>query len=199
MRLVVMASGRGSNLQAILDAIASRRLDAEVAAVVSDQEGAAALDRAERAGVRGIVVRRSDFGSRREWDRALGNTVEGLKPDLVVLAGFMRILKPEFLDRLPGKVINIHPSLLPSFPGLEAQKQALDYGVKYSGCTVHYVDEGCDSGPIIDQRVVQVLPDDDVESLSDRILKQEHELLVDVLVRLAAQRKGCSPCQYVGR
>lgn len=188
MRLVVLASGRGSNLQAIIDAVACGSLDVQLAGVVSDQPGAAALARAAAAGVSTAEVPRAGYGSRSQWEFALADTVASLSPDLVVLAGFMRILSPVFLERFGGQVINIHPSLLPSFPGLEAQRQALARGVKYSGCTVHYVDAGCDSGPIIAQRVVPVLEEDDVESLSARILEQEHELLVEVLRGFAARR-----------
>jgi len=134
-------------------------------------------------------VRRRDYPSRAEFELALAGAVERARPDLVVLAGFMRLLGPAFLDRFPGRVINIHPSLLPAFPGLEAQKQALEYGVRFTGCTVHYVDYGMDSGAIIDQRVVEVMPGDDGDSLSARILEQEHELLVDVIRRIGAQMK----------
>jgi phosphoribosylglycinamide formyltransferase-1 len=187
MRLVVLASGRGSNLQAIIDACARGTLDAHVAGVVSDQPGAAALERASAARIRAVAVPRANYGSRSRWEEALAEVVASLNPHLVVLAGFMRILSPVFIERFGGNVINIHPSLLPSFPGLEAQKQALDRGVKYSGCTVHFVDSGCDTGPIIAQRVVPVLEGDDVESLSSRILEQEHELLVEVLRDFAAR------------
>ncbi|NLH88096.1 MAG: phosphoribosylglycinamide formyltransferase [Firmicutes bacterium] len=186
MRMVVLVSGRGSNLQAILDAIEDGRLAAEVAAVISDVPDAYALKRAERAGVPTYCIEKRDYSSRADFETALADCAEGARPDLIVLAGFMRVLGEAFLDRFPGKVINIHPSLLPSFRGLEAQRQALEAGVRYAGCTVHFVDLGVDSGLIIDQRVVRVLPGDDVETLSARILEQEHDLLVDVIRRFGA-------------
>ncbi|MDD4337338.1 MAG: phosphoribosylglycinamide formyltransferase, partial [Firmicutes bacterium] len=131
-------------------------------------------------------VERRDHSSRADFETALADCAEEAEPDLIVLAGFMRVLGRGFLDRFSGKVINIHPSLLPSFRGLEAQRQALEAGVRYAGCTVHFVNLGVDSGPIIDQRVVPVLPEDDVETLSARILEQEHDLLVDVIRRFGA-------------
>jgi len=189
IRLAVLVSGRGSNLQAIVDAARAGRLQASVEVVVSDVADAPALARARAGGIPAAVVRRRDYPSRAEFELALAGAVERARPDLVVLAGFMRLLGPAFLDRFPGRVINIHPSLLPAFPGLEAQKQALEYGVRFTGCTVHYVDYGMDSGAIIDQRVVEVMPGDDGDSLSARILEQEHELLVDVIRRIGAQMK----------
>jgi len=170
-----------------VDAVRAGRLQASVEVVVSDVADAPAVARAREGGVPAAVVRRRDYPSRAEFELALAGAVEKARPDLVVLAGFMRLLGPAFLDRFPGRVINIHPSLLPAFPGLEAQKQALEYGVKFSGCTVHYVDYGMDSGAIIDQRVVEVMPGDDVDSLSARILEQEHELLVGVIGRMGEQ------------
>jgi len=184
----VLVSGRGSNLQAIVDAVRAGRLQASVEIVASDVADAPAVARARAGGVPAAVVRRRDYPSRAEFELALAGAVEKARPDLVVLAGFMRLLGPAFLDRFRGRVINIHPSLLPAFPGLEAQKQALEYGVRFTGCTVHYVDYGMDSGAIIDQRVVEVIPGDDVDSLSARILEQEHELLVDVIGRFAQHR-----------
>ena len=188
IRLAVLVSGRGSNLQAIVDAVRAGRLQASVEIVASDVADAPAVARARAGGVPAAVVRRRDYPSRAEFELALAGAVEKARPDLVVLAGFMRLLGPAFLDRFRGRVINIHPSLLPAFPGLEAQKQALEYGVRFTGCTVHYVDYGMDSGAIIDQRVVEVIPGDDVDSLSARILEQEHELLVDVIGRFAQHR-----------
>lgn len=183
-RLAVLVSGRGSNLQAIMDASRDGILDAFVVSVISDVPDAPALERARALGIPAAAVRRQDYSSRAEFEAALANAAERARPDLIVLAGFMRLLGPEFLDRFSGRVVNIHPSLLPAFPGLEAQRQALEYGVKFTGCTVHYVDYGMDSGTIIDQRVVAVMPGDDVDSLSARILEQEHELLVDVIRRI---------------
>lgn len=190
IRLAVLVSGRGSNLQAIVDAVRAGLLQVSVEIVVSDVADAPAVARARAGGIPAAVVRRRDYSSRAEFELALAGTVETARPDLVVLAGFMRLLGPAFLDRFPGRVINIHPSLLPAFPGLEAQRQALEYGVRFTGCTVHYVDYGMDSGSIIDQRVVEVMPGDDVDSLSARILKEEHELLVDVIRRFAGQMGG---------
>jgi phosphoribosylglycinamide formyltransferase-1 len=190
IRLAVLVSGRGSNLQAIMDAVRAGHLDASIEIVVSDVADAPAIARALAGGIPVAVVRRRDYVSRAEFEAALAGAVEKARPDLIVLAGFMRLLGPAFLDRFPGRVINIHPSLLPAFPGLEAQRQALEYGVKFTGCTVHYVDYGMDSGAVIDQRVVEVMPGDDVDSLSARILQQEHDLLVDVIRRLAQQMCG---------
>ncbi len=203
IRLAVLVSGRGSNLQAIVDAVRAGRLEASVEIVVSDVADAPAVARARACGIPAAVVRRRDYPSRAEFELALAGAVERARPDLVVLAGFMRLLGATFLDRFPGRVINIHPSLLPAFPGLEAQRQALEYGVRFTGCTVHYVDYGMDSGAIIDQRVVEVMPGDDVDILSARILEQEHELLVDVIGRLGEQMNrrvsGHTGCEVGGK
>ena len=180
-RIVVLASGRGTNLQAIIDASESGRLLGKVVALVSDSPDAVALERARRHGIPQVVVDRKSYASKNEFDLGLLEAVRRLSRDLVVLAGFMRLLGRSFLERFPGKVINIHPSLLPAFKGLQAQKQALDYGVKYAGCTVHFVDEGVDTGPIIGQRVVPVLPDDTEDTLAARILVEEHSLLVECI------------------
>ncbi|MGE5586878.1 MAG: phosphoribosylglycinamide formyltransferase [Clostridia bacterium] len=186
--IVVMASGRGTNFQAIIDAAGRGRLQARVAGLVCDNPGALALGRAAAHGVPCAVVVREAYPSRDAFERALVCAVREFDPDLVVLAGFMRVLGRTFLEAFPGRIINIHPSLLPAFRGLEAQRQALEYGVKYSGCTVHFVDAGVDTGPIIGQRVVPVMPDDTVESLSARILEQEHELLVECIGAIAEGR-----------
>jgi phosphoribosylglycinamide formyltransferase-1 len=180
-RIVVLASGRGTNLQAIIDASESGRLLGKVVALVSDSPDAVALERARRHGIPQVVVDRKSYASKNEFDLGLLEAVRRLSPDLVVLAGFMRLLGRSFLERFPGKVINIHPSLLPAFKGIHAQKQALDYGVKYAGCTVHFVDEGVDTGPIIGQRAVPVLPDDTEDTLAARILVEEHSLLVECI------------------
>lgn len=187
-RIVVMASGRGTNFQAIIDAVERGRLRAQVAGLVCDNPDAPALGRAAAHGIPAVVVTREGYPSRAEFERALVGAARGFSPDLVVLAGFMRILGKTFLEAFPGRVINIHPSLLPAFRGLEAQRQALEYGVRYSGCTVHFVDEGMDTGPILGQRVVPVMPDDTVESLAARILEQEHELLVECIEAIAEGR-----------
>ncbi len=180
-RIVVLASGRGTNFQAIIDASESGRLSGEVVGLVSDNPNAAALERARRHGIPQVVVERKSSPSKREFDRCLREAVRQFAPDLAVLAGFMRLLGRDFLDEFQGKVINIHPSLLPAFRGLDAQKQALDYGVRYTGCTVPFVDEGTDTGPIIGQRVVPVMPDDTEYTLTARILVKEHALMVECI------------------
>lgn len=195
MRIAVLASGRGSNLQAILDAIERKRLNIEVAAVISDQVGAKALDKAAEWGIRSYVLAAADFSNRREYDLALTKLVEETEVDYVALAGFMRIVGQEFVNRFTNRIINIHPSLLPAFPGLAAQQQALEYGVKVSGCTVHFVDLGMDTGPIIAQAAVPVEDDDTVDSLSARILQQEHRLypfVLDLLAKDKVEIKGRS-------
>jgi phosphoribosylglycinamide formyltransferase-1 len=189
LELGVLVSGSGTNLQAILDAVAGGELDARVRIVVSNKPGVLALERAERAGVPRLVIRHQDFGSREDFDRELVSALQGAGARLVVLAGFMRVLTPGFLRAFPGRVVNIHPSLLPSFPGVRAQAQALAHGVKVTGCTVHFVDEGVDTGPIIAQRAVPVLDADTATTLTTRILEQEHSLLVEALRRLAARQE----------
>ncbi len=186
--LVVLASGRGTNFQAIVDAAERGRLSAVVAGLVSDNPEASVLERAARHRIPRAVVSREAYPSRREFERALVDAVMRFAPDLIVLAGFMRVLGDLFLSAFPGRIINIHPSLLPAFPGLDAQRQALEYGVRYSGCTVHFVDGGVDTGPIIGQRVVPVMPDDTVDVLADRILVQEHELLVECIEAMVEGR-----------
>ena len=181
LRLGVLVSGRGSNLQAILDAIENRSLDAKVELVISNKPGAQALDRAQSAGVETCVISHKDFDGREAFDAALAKKLLAHGVEWVVLAGFMRVLTPVFIQRMQGRIINIHPALLPSFPGVHAQQQALDYGVKITGCTVHLIDEGVDTGPIIAQRAVEVRDGDDDDSLSARILVQEHDLMVTVL------------------
>lgn len=187
-RIVVLASGRGTNFQAIIDASESGRLSGEVVGLVSDNPNAAALERARRHGIPQVVVERKSYPSKREFECGLREAVRQFSPDLVVLAGFMRLLGRDFLDEFSEKVINIHPSLLPAFRGLDAQKQALEYGVRYTGCTVHFVDEGTDTGPIIGQRVVPVMPDDTEDTLAARILVEEHSLMVECINALLAGR-----------
>ncbi len=189
LELGVLVSGSGTNLQAILDAVAGGELDARVRIVVSNKPGVLALERAERAGVPSLVIRHQDFGTREDFDHELVSALQGAGARLVVLAGFMRVLTPGFLRAFPGRVVNIHPSLLPSFPGVRAQAQALAHGVKVTGCTVHFVDEGVDTGPIIAQRAVPVLDADTATTLTTRILEQEHSLLVEALRRLAARQE----------
>jgi len=188
LNLGVLVSGVGSNLQAILDAIAAGTLNAQVKVVIANRPGAPALDRARAAGIPALTIPHKDFTSREAFDRALVSALREADVHWVVLAGFMRVLTPEFLDAFQGRIINIHPSLLPAFPGVDAAKQALDYGVKLTGCTVHFVDQGVDSGKIIAQRAVAVEASDDVASLGARIHAAEHELFVSVLREIAAGR-----------
>ena len=175
-RIGILISGRGSNMVALVDAVGDGRIpNAEIAVVISDQADARGLVKARDRGIETVVIERS--GRRREeHDREIVTALQERRVDLVCLAGYMRVLSGEFLKAFPRRILNIHPSLLPSFPGLEAQKQALDSRSRVSGCTVHFVDETLDGGPIIAQRVVPVLDDDTVESLSVRILAEEHQL-----------------------
>jgi phosphoribosylglycinamide formyltransferase-1 len=185
VRVAVLVSGGGTNLQALIDARAD--LGAELALVVSNHGDAFALTRAARAGVATEVLSHR-FVTRETFDTALRDLLLARSIDLVVLAGFMRLLTPTFLDAFPDRVVNVHPSLLPAFPGVDAQAQALAYGVRFTGCTVHFVDAGTDTGPIIAQAVVPVRDDDDVERLRARILAEEHRLLPAVVRDLAAGR-----------
>ncbi|MDR1621247.1 MAG: nicotinate-nucleotide--dimethylbenzimidazole phosphoribosyltransferase [Synergistaceae bacterium] len=185
MKLGVLVSGRGSNLQAILDAIAAGTLNAEVAAVVSDKPDAPALRRVE-ADIAVVVDRKAHLNAV-DFEDAIASVLEERGVQLVVLAGFMRVLSPAFVRRFAGRIFNIHPSLLPSFPGLHGQRQALEHGVKVSGCTVHLVDETLDGGPILAQAAVPVFPDDTEESLSRRILKEEHRLLPETIGQFASR------------
>ncbi len=172
--LGVLISGRGSNLQAILDGARQGELEARVGIVLSNVATAAGLSRAKEAGVPTTVIDHKDFSSREEFDRAVVDELKKHEVDVVCLAGFTRLLSPFFVRAFPGRILNIHPSLLPSFPGLNAQRQALEHGVKVSGCTVHIVDEQLDHGPIVLQTSVPVRDDDTEETLSARILKEEH-------------------------
>jgi phosphoribosylglycinamide formyltransferase 1 len=173
-RLGVLISGRGSNLQAIIDALAENRLDANIAVVISNQENAGGLDRARRAGIETLTLSHRGWPTRDDYDRALVAELRKRNVRLVCLAGFMRKVGAPLIEAFPNSVLNIHPSLLPSFPGLHAQQQALDHGVKASGVTVHFVTSDLDDGPIIVQRVVPVLDDDTEETLAGRILIEEH-------------------------
>jgi phosphoribosylglycinamide formyltransferase 1 len=172
--LGLLVSGNGSNLQVFIDKIESGELNVRIACVVSNNADAFALTRAKAHAIPGIVHTYSGFNGRREYDAALVNILRGYGVELVVLAGFMRILSDIMVNAFPNAIMNIHPALLPAFPGLHAQQQALDYGVKYSGCTVHFVDCGTDTGPIILQAVVPVKQDDTEETLSARIQAEEH-------------------------
>ncbi|HVP58571.1 MAG TPA: phosphoribosylglycinamide formyltransferase [bacterium] len=190
IRIGVLVSGRGSNLQAIIDSIRSRRLDAEIAVVISDVADAPALDRARAAGIEARYVTPGPKRSRLSDDAEaeIISILDGADVGLVALAGFMRILSPAFVRHFRHRIVNIHPALLPSFPGLHVQKQALDYGVKFSGCTVHFVNEGVDTGPIIIQAAVPVLDDDTEQSLSERILREEHRIYTEAIKLFAEGR-----------
>ncbi|MFH0862993.1 MAG: phosphoribosylglycinamide formyltransferase [Candidatus Altiarchaeota archaeon] len=171
----VLSSGRGSNLQAIIDSVESEFIPrSRIVAVISDKADAYALERAKSHGIEALHVDPEDFMTRQEYDRKVADLLIRRKTDLVLLAGYMRIVTPVLLDAFKNRVMNIHPALLPSFPGLHAQKQAIEYGVKVAGCTVHFVDSEVDHGPIIVQAAVPVLEDDTEESLAKRILEQEH-------------------------
>jgi phosphoribosylglycinamide formyltransferase-1 len=186
-RLVVLASGSGTTLQALLDTSETASFGARVVAVGSDRTGIEALDRAERAGVVTFICRTSQYGDRDAWDAALTDLVAAYEPDVVISAGFMKLVGKQFLSRFGGRFVNSHPSLLPAFPGMQGARDALDYGVKITGCTLFIVDEGVDSGPIIAQRAVPVLDDDDERSLHERIKIVEREMLVEYIGRMARE------------
>lgn len=188
LKLAVLASGSGSNLQAMIDAIAAGALPAKIQLVLSDKADAFALERAKQAGIPTVVISPQAFATREEYDRQVVAAIRQYEVDVVALAGYMRIVTPGFLQAFPQRVVNIHPALLPAFPGLHGQRQAWEYGVKVSGCTVHFVDEGTDTGPIIAQATVPVLDTDDADTLAARILEQEHRLYPHVLKLLAEGR-----------
>jgi phosphoribosylglycinamide formyltransferase 1 len=180
-RIGVLLSGRGSNFEALADSVSAGRIPStEIAIVISNKPAALGLERAESRGIptRAIPSKGLD---RETYDRQVVAVLQEYKVDLICLAGYMRLLSPYFVAAFPQRILNIHPSLLPSFPGLESQKQALDYGVKFAGCTVHFVDENLDAGPIILQAVVPVLDADDEHTLSDRILKEEHRIYTEAV------------------
>ena len=174
-RLGILISGRGSNFVAIADAIAAGKLDAEIAIVISNQPDVPGLRLAKERRLKYVYLSPEGL-TREQYDDLIAEELKKYWVDLVVLAGYMRILTPGFVQRYPQKIVNIHPSLLPAFPGLNSQKAALEYGVRYAGCTVHFVDEGVDSGPIIRQAFVEVRNEDTVQTLTDRILKEEHRI-----------------------
>jgi len=183
-RLGVLISGRGSNLQALIDAIREGRLDATIAVVISNREDAEGLEKARSAGIEALALSHRGWPSRDDYDRAIARELRSRDVGLVCLAGFMRLVGAPLLDAFPNAVVNIHPSLLPAFPGVEAQRQALDYGAKVSGVTVHLVTPELDGGPIILQRVVPVLSDDTAESLASRILVEEHHAYPEAVALL---------------
>lgn len=180
-KIGVLVSGRGSNLQAIIDRIADGYLPLEIAVVISDFDDAYALERAKAAGIKTVPVVRKSCGSKEEFETKIIAALEAADVELVVLAGFMRILSADFVNHFKNHIINIHPAILPSFPGLHGQKQANDYGVKVAGCTVHFVDAGTDSGPIILQKVVPAYYEDDEDTLAARILVEEHKAMPEAL------------------
>jgi phosphoribosylglycinamide formyltransferase-1 len=184
-RLVVLVSGSGTNLQALLDAAADPDYPAKVVAVGADRDGIEALSRAERAGIPTYVLRVSDFPSREAWDAAFADETAKHEPDLVVSAGFMKLSGAAFLERFGGRYINTHPALLPAFPGMHGARDALEHGVKVTGCTVFLVDAGVDTGPILAQTAVPVLDGDDEDSLHERIKSAERVLLVETVARMA--------------
>ena len=186
-RLVVLVSGSGTNLQALLDACADPSYGAEVVAVGADRADIEGLARAERAGIATFVHRVREFQSRASWDAALAASVAAYEPDVVVSAGFMKLVGAGFLARFGGKLVNTHPALSPSFPGMHGPADALAYGVKVTGCTLFVVDEGVDSGPIVAQTAVPVEPDDTAETLHERIKTAERALLVDTVGRMARE------------
>ncbi len=188
LKIGVLASGRGSNLQSIIDSIESGELEAKVELVITDKEGAKALERAKDQGIASIYINPKGYDKKEDFEQAMIDALEGYGVELVVMAGFMRILTPYFVRHYKNRVMNIHPSLLPSFPGLHAQRQALEYGVKIAGCTVHFADEGMDTGPIILQAAVPVEEGDTEATLAQRILKEEHRIYPEA-VKLYAQGK----------
>jgi len=187
-RIGVLLSGRGSNFEALAESVAAGRIpNAEIATVISNREGAPGIDRARARGITTRVLPSKGL-ERETYDRQVAAVLDENKVDLICLAGYMRLLSPYFVAKFPNRILNIHPSLLPSFPGLESQRQALEYGVKFAGCTVHFVDENLDAGPIIVQAVVPVKDDDTEASLSERILKEEHRIYAEA-VRLVLEGK----------
>jgi len=188
LHIGVLASGGGTNLQSIIDRCQDGSLDAEIAVVICNNPGAGALERAAQAGITTRCINHRDFSHREAFDTAVVSALQESGVELVVLAGFMRIITQTFIDAFPDRVINIHPALLPSFPGLHVQQQAIDYGARFSGCTVHFVDGGVDTGPILIQAVVSVLQDDTAETLAARILEQEHRIYPRAIQLIAEDR-----------
>jgi phosphoribosylglycinamide formyltransferase-1 len=194
LSLGVLASGRGSNLQAIIDNIAAGKLDAEVKVLICDKSTAFALERAKTHGIKGVFIDPKGYPGKNEYELAIVECLKENRVELVVLAGYMRLVGQTLLDGFPNRIMNIHPALLPSFPGAHGQRDAVEYGVRFSGCTVHFVDDGMDTGPIILQAVVSVLQEDDEDSLAARILSEEHKLYSQA-IQLYAEGK----LEVVGR
>jgi phosphoribosylglycinamide formyltransferase-1 len=184
----VLASGRGSNFQSIIDSVESGFIKAVISVLITDKDGAYAVERAKKHNIDTLIIKPRDFSDKDKFYSHIADELKKREVDLVVLAGFMRVVGKRLIERYPNRIINIHPALLPSFPGLHGQKQAVDYGVKISGCTVHFIDEGVDTGPIIIQAAVPAYEDDTEDSLSERILKQEHRIL-PLAVKLFSEGK----------
>ncbi|OPY07992.1 MAG: Phosphoribosylglycinamide formyltransferase [Syntrophus sp. PtaB.Bin001] len=184
----VLVSGSGSNLQSIIDNIESGNLEAEIRIVISNNPVAYALKRARQHKIKTAIIKHNDFETRESFDREIVGILKSCGVELVVMAGFMRVISSVLIKAYPNKIVNIHPALLPSFPGMHAQRQALEYGVKFSGCTVHFVDENVDSGPIIIQAIVPVYEEDTEETLSARILKEEHRIYPQAIQFLAKNK-----------
>jgi phosphoribosylglycinamide formyltransferase 1 len=192
VKIGVLASGSGSNLQSIIDRIEEGRLQAEIKIVISNNPDATALERSVKHGLSTHIISHRDFRQREDFDVKMVSVLKSHDVELVVLAGFMRVLTPSFLRAFPMKVMNIHPALLPSFPGLHVQQKALEYGVKFAGCTVHFVEEGVDTGPIIIQAVIPVLDGDTVDTLSARILREEHRIYPQAIQLYAEGNLECA-------
>lgn len=186
-RLVVLVSGEGTNLQALIDACADESYGATVVAVGADRDGIGALERAARHGIPAFTLKVRDYPSRADWDQALASRCKAHEPDLIVCAGFMKLVGRAFLGAYGGRCLNTHPALLPSFPGMHGVRDALEYGVKVTGCTVFLVDEGVDAGPVLAQAAVEVRDDDDEPALHERIKVAERRLLVDTVGRMARE------------
>ncbi|PIP72359.1 MAG: phosphoribosylglycinamide formyltransferase [Nitrospinae bacterium CG22_combo_CG10-13_8_21_14_all_47_10] len=187
-KLAVLVSGRGSNLQAIIDSIEKNALQAEIALVISNVKTAYALERARKHGLEGLFLDPKSYPDRNSYEQALVERIQSKSVNLVCLAGYMRVLGKYFIEAFSGRIINIHPSLLPAFPGLNVQKRALEHGARFSGCTVHFVNEEVDGGPIIMQAVVPVFDEDDEASLSERILEQEHIIYPQAIQLILADK-----------
>lgn len=191
VKIAVLVSGRGSNLQAIVNYIESKKINAKIVVVISNVQNALALEIAKKHGVKTLFLNPDKFKTKEDYDEKIIKMLKKEGVNLICLAGFMRILSKTFVQQFKNRIMNIHPSLLPSFPGLNAQKKALDSGVKFSGCTVHFLDEGIDTGPIIIQAVVPIFDNDTVESLSGRILKEEHRIYPLAIEAAVEQRLVC--------
>jgi phosphoribosylglycinamide formyltransferase-1 len=188
IRIAVLASGRGSNFQSIIDGVRDGDIEGEIVALISDKPDAYALERAKQNGIPAQLITRKECASREEMNQKIREALDSYSPDLVVLAGYMRIITDELLIPYRNRIINIHPALLPSFPGLDGQKQAFEYGVKVSGCTVHFVDGGCDTGPIIEQTCVDIRDCSSVDEVCGKILASEHKAMRSVVAKFSKGR-----------